>query len=148
MSAASFLSYGGVLKVVRADGSTLNNANARRDGATDTSLKIKNYDDYTLNYAGVGQTFGLAAKTPGSWSNTLKICVIDDFADQTLLVTSGSGIAVGQGATVALTNQTIVGEGTTESASASATFCFTYFALISAWITCYLSLSDTGSPTT
>ena len=117
MSAASFLSYGGVLKVVRADGSTLNNANARRDGATDTSLKIKNYDDYTLNYAGVGQTFGLAAKTPGSWSNTLKICVIDDFADQTLLVPSGSGIAVGQGATVALTNQTIVGEGTTESFS-------------------------------
>ena len=115
MSAASFLSYGGVLKVVRSDGSTLNNANARRDGGVDTSLKIKNFDDYEQNYAGVGQTFGIAAKNPGSWANTLKVCIIDDQADQVLAIGSTTGVAVGHGVTFPLTNQTIVGEGTTET---------------------------------
>ena len=46
MSASSFLSYGGVLKVVRTDGATLNNANAGVDLAAETTLKIKNNDEY------------------------------------------------------------------------------------------------------
>ena len=51
MSAASFLSYGGILKVVRADDDDLNTANGNRSHETvDTSLKIKNYDDYVTNY--------------------------------------------------------------------------------------------------
>ena len=44
MSASSFLSYGGVLKVVRATGSTLVNANAGVGMANTTTLKIDNYD--------------------------------------------------------------------------------------------------------
>ena len=46
MSASSYLSYGGVLKVVRTDDANLNNANAGVGIASTTSLKIKNYDDY------------------------------------------------------------------------------------------------------
>jgi hypothetical protein len=41
MSAASFLSYGGVLKVARIDGTTLNNANAAVGYAATNSQKLK-----------------------------------------------------------------------------------------------------------
>ncbi len=64
MGASSFLSYGGILKVVRTDGSTLNNANSTRAGASSSSLKIKNYDDYQNNYSDDTVTWGIAAKTP------------------------------------------------------------------------------------
>ena len=55
MSASSFLSYGGVLKVVRADGTTLNNANAGV-GMASTTIKIKNFDDYEANYSDTNPT--------------------------------------------------------------------------------------------
>jgi len=112
MSASSFLSYGGVLKVARTNGSTLNNANATRSGIS-TSLKIKNFDDYNANYSSDSVTWGFAAKNPGSWSNKLKVCLIDDKADQVLTIGSTSGVSVGMGVTTALTNQVIAGLGTT-----------------------------------
>ena len=116
MAASSFLSYGGVLKVVRTDDDDLVNANGSRDHQTqNTSLKIKNYDDYVANYAGVGQTFGYAAKTPGTWANNLKVCVIDNFADQTLGIGTTTAVAVGQGVTVSLTNQVVAGSGDTSN---------------------------------
>ena len=116
MSASSFLSYGGVLKVVRTDDDDLVNANGNRSHETVvTDLKIKNYDDYVANYAGVGQTFGYAAKTPGTWANNLKVCVIDNAADQTLGIGTTAGIAVGQGVTVSLTNQVVAGSGDTSN---------------------------------
>ena len=116
MSASSFLSYGGVLKVVRADDDDLNTANGNRSHETvDTSLKIKNYDDYVANYAGVGQTFGYGAKTPGTWANNLKVCVIDNAADQTIGIGTTTGVSVGMGVSVSLTNQTISGSGDTTS---------------------------------
>ena len=115
MSASSFLSYGGILKVARTDGSTLNNANSTRAGVSSSVLKIKNYDDYNANYSDDTVTWGIAAKNPGSWSNNLKVCVIDDKADQTLSVGSTSGISVGFGVTTTLTNQVIAGSGSTSS---------------------------------
>ncbi len=116
MSASSFLTYGGVLKVVRTDDDDLVNANGSRGHQTQvTDLKIKNYDDYVANYAGVGQTYGFAAKTPGTWANNLKVCVIDNAADQVLGIGTTSGIAVGQGVTVSLTNQVVAGSGDTSS---------------------------------
>ena len=107
MSASSFLSYGGVLKVIRTDGSTLNNANAGSDSAYDTSLKIKNYDDYVENYqSDTGWTY--SAKTPGTWANGVKLCFVDDLADQTVGITTtsmaGFGVTVGYGVTLPLTN--------------------------------------------
>jgi hypothetical protein len=116
MSASSYLSYGGVLKVVRTSGSTLNNANAGVGIASTTSLKIDNYDDYTNNHS-EATDFTYAAKNPGSWANSLKVCFIDDLADQTLGITttslSGVGATVGYGVTVALTSQVIAGSGST-----------------------------------
>jgi len=116
MSASSYLSYGGVLKVVRTSGSTLNNANAGVGIASTTSLKIDNYDDYTNNHS-EATDFTYAAKNPGSWANSLKVCFIDDLADQTLGITTtslaGLGATVGYGVTVALTSQVIAGSGST-----------------------------------
>ena len=116
MSASSYLSYGGVLKVVRTSGSTLNNANAGVGIASTTSLKIDNYDDYTNNHS-EATNFTYAAKNPGSWANSLKVCFIDDLADQTLGITTtslaGLGATVGYGVTVALTSQVIAGSGST-----------------------------------
>ena len=83
MSASSYLSYGGVLKVVRADDDDLKNANAGVGIASTTTLKIKNYDDYSNNYD-TATDFYWAAKNPGSWADNLKVCYIDDLADQIL----------------------------------------------------------------
>jgi hypothetical protein len=115
MSASSYLSYGGVLKVVRADDADLKNANAGVGIANTTTLKIKNYDDYSNNYD-TATDFIFAAKNPGSWSNNLKVCYVDDFADQTLTVPvtslSGAGATVGMGVTAAITG-VLPGAGTT-----------------------------------
>ena len=115
MSASSYLSYGGVLKVVRADDADLKNANAGVGIANTTTLKIKNYDDYSNNYD-TATDFTYAAKNPGSWSNNLKVCYIDDFADQTLGITTtnlaGFGATVGMGITAAVTG-VLPGTGTT-----------------------------------
>lgn len=115
MSASSFLSYGGILKVVRTDGSSLNNANSTRAGVSSSVLKIKNYDDYNANYSDDTVTWGIAAKNPGAWANKLKVCVIDDKADQTLSIGSTTGISVGFGVTTTLTNQVIAGSGSTSN---------------------------------
>ena len=50
MTAASFLSYGGILKVVRTDDTDLKNANSGVGIANTTTLKIKSYEDYQDNY--------------------------------------------------------------------------------------------------
>jgi hypothetical protein len=120
MSASSYLSYGGVLKVVRTDGEELVNANAVRNSsgvstAGEPALKIKNYDDYEINYADDIANYIFAAKTPGSWSNNLKVCVIDDKADQILTVGSAATAVaqVGYGITTTLVNVPSAGIGTT-----------------------------------
>ena len=91
LSASSYLSYGGILRVVRTDSSTtgaLNNANSTTTGVT-TSIKIKSYEDYVNNYSN-STNWAVAAKNPGSWGNNLKVCVIDAAADQII-----SGISTG-----------------------------------------------------
>lgn len=120
MSASSFLSYGGVLKVARVDGNNLVNSNAIRNAAGvstagEPTLKIKNFDDYEANYADDIANYIFAAKNPGSWSNNLKVCVIDDKADQILTVGAGfTDLAtVGMGVTTTLTNVPSAGIGTT-----------------------------------
>ena len=116
MSASSFLSYGGVLKVVRTDGTTLNNANAGVGIASTGASKIKNYDDYLNNWE-TATNFTYAAKDPGSWANTLKVCVIDNYADQTVTIGSTdpavAGATIGYGVTASLSSVVIPGTGTT-----------------------------------
>ena len=70
MTAASYLTYGGVLKVCRTDGTNLNNANAGVGIASTSAgnLKIKNYDDYQNNW-NTSTEFTYGAKNPGAWAN-------------------------------------------------------------------------------
>ena len=117
MSASSYLSYGGVLKVARVDGSSLNNSNTAVGYAYTTSLKIKNFDDYNASYSGEAVQFVYSSKNPGSWANNLKVCFIDDLADQTIGITttdpSALGISIGYGVTTALSSTVLPGAGTT-----------------------------------
>jgi len=120
MSASSFLTYGGVLKVVRTSGPNLVNANAARNvsGVStvgNATLLIKNFDQYESTYSEDTANYVFAAKTPGSWSNDLKVCVIDDKADQTLTVGSAITFAqVGYAVTTNLVDQTIIANGETQ----------------------------------
>jgi hypothetical protein len=105
MSASSFLSYGGVLKVVRAPSDNLRNANALTVGVGSTSdLVIKNFDHYEAEAANNdAASYIFAAKNPGTWANGLKVAFIDDKADQILEINNtgitssiiGSTITVG-----------------------------------------------------
>ena len=117
MSASSYLSYGGVLKVCRTDDDDLKNANAGVNAAS-ASLKIKNYDDYLNNYTD-STSFTYASKDPGTWGNGLKVCQIDDFADQTITLGSTdpavAGATIGYGVTGPLSAVAIPGAGTTSS---------------------------------
>ena len=121
MSASSYLSYGGVLKVVRADGTNLVNANAKRaavgTGSTvgDATLKIRNFDEYESQIADDDSTgFIFAAKNPGTWANDLKVAFIDDKADQIISIglTASNVITVGAAVTAAVSNVAI-GAGST-----------------------------------
>jgi len=114
MSASSFLSYGGVLKVVRCGDEDLNNANAGVGIASTNALQVLNYDDYTANHY-EATNFTYAAKNPGSWANGLKVCTIDDFADQTIGISTVSpllaGAQIGYGVTAGIST-TLAGVGT------------------------------------
>lgn len=116
MSASSYLSYGGILKVVRTAGSTLNNANAGVGVAFTTAIRIDNYDDYINNHEDA-ENYTYAAKNPGSWGNGLKVCFIDDVADQIIGINTTNlgavGATIGFGITAILSGVTIPGIGTT-----------------------------------
>ena len=62
-------------------------------------------------------TFNYAAKNPGTWSNTLKVCTIDDFADQRIGISTNSlaltGATVGFAVTANIDGAIIPGIGTT-----------------------------------
>ncbi len=106
MAAEAFLSYGGILKVVRVGGGALNNANAGVGLAFTTNARIDNLDDYEENHE-YDQTFYWAARNAGTWGNGAKVCVIDNAADQTLGVStdnlSAIGAVIGYGVTTTLT---------------------------------------------
>jgi hypothetical protein len=118
MSASSYLSYGGVLKVVRVDGNSLNTANAGVGIASTTSLKIKNYENYNASHS-TATNFTFASKTPGSWANGLKVCIIDDLADQRIGVSTTNlaslGAVVGYGVTTEIVNAVLPGAGSTST---------------------------------
>ena len=116
MSASSFLSYGGVLKVVRTAGDNLNNANAGVGVASTAVLKIYNYDDYLNNHQS-DATFTYSSKNPGTWANTLKVCQIDNAADQTIGINTNNlynaGARVGFAVTTNIDGAIVPGIGTT-----------------------------------
>ena len=117
MTGAEYLSYGGVLSVVRTDDTDLNNANAGTNEASSSSFKIKNFDDYEANYTDTTEVLW-ASRNPGEWANKLKVCVIDGAADQKIGISYtnpvGAGFTVGYGVTTGITTS-LAGDGTTSS---------------------------------
>lgn len=114
-AASNFLGYGGSLKVVRCSGDNLKNSNAGVGTTALSSLKIENYDDYYDNYAD-SNNFFWASRNPGYWADGIKVCVIDNFADQTISGISTSSFAVGYGLTQSLSG-IVAGVGATSAAS-------------------------------
>ena len=111
LTASSFLAYGGSLQVVRADDAGLKNGFV----GTASSIKIKSVDHYEeLGYdQNAISNVVVAARSPGSWGNGLRIGIIDAKADQILGVTT-TNIEVGYGVTQAVpANTVIAGAGTT-----------------------------------
>ena len=114
LSASSYLSYGGTLRVLRTDESAglhLNNAN--NDGSS--SVKIKSYEDYVNNASSVGVSWEYAAKNPGKWANNLKVCTIDGAADQIISGVSTTGVTVGMGLTQTIAGRVNAGSGSTSA---------------------------------
>jgi hypothetical protein len=98
MAASSYLSYGGVLRVIRSDSSSL--INAHSPTGESLNLKIENQEEYNNEYQNpTGWTW--AAKNPGSWGNGLKVCVIDSLADQRIAIGT-FGLQVGYAITCGL----------------------------------------------
>lgn len=103
-SASNYLSYGGSLRVIRTNNAGLRNANV---GSGSTTIKILSLEDYTNSWSD-STSFYFSAKDPGSWGNGLRVCTIDNGADQIIGLTTSNpqaiGAIVGYGVTVALNN--------------------------------------------
>ena len=114
LTASSYLAYGGSLRVVRADDNDLKNGFA---GAAGTNIKIKSLDHYIeLGYdENIIPNVTVCAKNPGSWSNGLRVALIDAKADQILGIgATNLDLAVGYGITQAVSAGTVLaGLGTT-----------------------------------
>ena len=114
LTASSYLSYGGQLRIVRSDDSSLKNGFA----GSGSSVKINSLDHYnSLGYdestlSGVV----VAARNPGTWGNSLRVAIIDSLADQVLSGVSThdslDSIEVGMGVTQAI-SAVLPGAGST-----------------------------------
>ena len=117
MTANSFLSYGGILKVVRVTGNNLNNANAAV-GTANTTVLIENVDDYELNHQ-TDTSYYWAGRNPGQWANGLKVATIDNQADQRVAIAvtnpGATNFVVGYGVSVARVGTQIPGAGAVNS---------------------------------
>ncbi len=118
LCASSYLAYGGILNVIRADDAGLYNGFV---GAA-TSVKIKSLDHYEeLGYdINTITNVTVASKNPGSWSNGIRVAVIDGKADQNVTLNSVGSISIGYGITQTVptgttVSKTGVGAGTTET---------------------------------
>ena len=110
-TASSYLSYGGTLRVMRSDSSSL--INSHSPVVSPLTLKIKNREDYNNNYqTPTGWTW--ASKDPGSWANGLKVCVIDSLADQRVAIGT-FGVQVGFALTVGINTTYATTSGTVEN---------------------------------
>lgn len=108
-TASSYLSYGGVLRVIRADAPTLSNSNSPV-GVAVTTLKITSSEDYFNNHTSDSDWY-YASRNPGSWANDLKVCVIDALADQRLAIGT-DGLVVGWAITAGFSTNYAKSDGT------------------------------------
>jgi len=111
LSAASYLAYGGSLRVVRCDNAELTNGFV----GSASSIKIKSLEHYTeLGYNdNTIADVQFAARNPGSWSNGIRVAIIDGKADQRVYISDTTNITVGMGVTQAVDGRVAAGTGTT-----------------------------------
>lgn len=99
LTASSFLSYGGILNVVRTGDADLVNANVGLGSTAPqnvSNLNIENYTDYLASYAeSSAGGFAFAAKNPGSWGNSLKVAFIDNKADIIVAINTNTSVSIG-----------------------------------------------------
>ena len=117
LTASSYLAYGGILNVVRADdyNSTTGVGIKNAFVGTATSVRIKSAEHYEeLGYDQNSITgVTVAARNPGTWANDLRIGIIDGRADQTIgIATTG---ATSFSDTVSNLEGTLVGSASTIS---------------------------------
>jgi hypothetical protein len=110
LTASSYLAYGGSLRVVRANDIGLVNGMV---GAA-VSVKIDSLEHYNLlGYdENTVANVVVAARNPGSWSNGLRVAIIDSKADQTLGLTT-TGAVVGYGVSQSVSGRVNPGAGST-----------------------------------
>lgn len=108
LTASSYLSYGGTLRVVRLDSSNL--VNAHYPVSAPVALKINSQEDYTDNHQ-TDSNWIFAARDPGSWANGLKVCTIDAAADYRVAIGT-FGIQVGYAFTVGINTSYATSAGT------------------------------------
>ena len=84
-------------------GSVASENNISVSGGT---VKIENFDSYTGQDDSTALGYQVAAKNPGTWANSLKVAMIDNFADQRLIVgsTVASSVEVGYGVSTSIAN--------------------------------------------
>ncbi len=111
LTASSYLSYGGTLRVVRTDSDNLLNANY--PVSTSVNLKIASQEDFINNHA-TDSDWIFAAKNPGSWANGLKVCVIDALADQRIAIGT-FGVSAGFAITCSIGTSYATSAGTVET---------------------------------
>jgi hypothetical protein len=111
LTASSYLSYGGTLRVVRLDSSNL--VNAHYPVSSPVSLKINSQEDYVDNHQ-TDSNWIFAARDPGSWANGLKVCTIDAAADYRVAIGT-FGIQVGYAFTVGINTSYATSAGTVAS---------------------------------
>ena len=114
MSASNYLSYGGSLNVVRCGVGTTNaltNSNVAV-GNTLTDLRIESDEDFQNNHFNNTEWI-FASRNPGSWANNLKVCIIDNFADQIISGINTTNMTVGLGVTQSKSTTIVVGSSTT-----------------------------------
>lgn len=120
MVASSYLAYGGVMLVSRADdynvATTKGLKNAFIGAVGINTVRIKNTEHYEqLGYDENAITnITVAARNPGSWANDIRVAIIDSKADQILTGISTVSVIPGYGFTAVVPSTTIVaGAGTT-----------------------------------
>lgn len=123
LHASNYLSYGGILQVVRVDSST---SGAMRNayypssvgvGST-ANVKIRSVEDYNSKDSDNLDTtltkFLYASKNPGTWANNLTVYTIDAAADQIISGISTTTVESSQFSAGVATNRsgTVIGGGT------------------------------------
>ncbi len=118
LTISSYLSYGGIMRVVRSDNDQLANSYS---GLSTESIKIKSLEDYNaLGYdENIIPGYTIVSRSPGSWTNGVKVAFLDGKADQILngvglgTTTTQADVLIGQGI-VQRISKVAAGAGTTQ----------------------------------